>query len=52
MHATPAIAERNQRILIIDDNPSIHDDVRKILGATAPEDTAHDDEAGIVRYRG
>jgi PAS domain S-box-containing protein len=45
MHATPTIAERNQRILIIDDNPSIHDDVRKILGATAPEDSAHDDEA-------
>ena len=37
--------ERNQRILIIDDNTSIHEDVRKILGAPANEDTALDKEA-------
>ena len=37
--------ERNQRILIIDDNAAIHDDVRKILGAPAREDRALDDEA-------
>jgi PAS domain S-box-containing protein len=37
--------ERNQRILIIDDNTSIHEDVRKILGAPAKEDTTLDKEA-------
>ena len=37
--------ERNQRILIIDDNSSIHDDVRKILGAPAKEDASLDSEA-------
>jgi two-component system, cell cycle sensor histidine kinase and response regulator CckA len=37
--------ERNHRILIIDDNPSIHQDVRKILGAPAVEDSALDTEA-------
>jgi two-component system cell cycle sensor histidine kinase/response regulator CckA len=37
--------ERNHRILIIDDNPSIHEDVRKILGAPAQEDCALDTEA-------
>jgi len=37
--------ERNHRILIIDDNPSIHEDVRKILGAPAQEDSALDLEA-------
>ena len=37
--------ERNHRILIIDDNPSIHEDVRKILGAPAQEDSALDSEA-------
>jgi len=40
-----AEAERNHRILIIDDNPSIHEDVRKILGAPAREDSALDSEA-------
>ena len=53
MNATPVpspapLAGRNQRILIIDDNTSIHDDVRKILGVTAPEDTAHDVEAAAL----
>ncbi len=38
-------AERNQRILIIDDNASIHEDVRKILGAPAQEDASLDSEA-------
>ena len=33
---TPDTA-RNRRILVIDDNPAIHDDFRKIL--VAPEDT-------------
>ena len=37
--------QRNQRILIIDDNAAIHDDVRKILGIPAREDTALDAEA-------
>ena len=37
--------DRNQRILIIDDNAAIHEDVRKILGAPAREDRALDDEA-------
>jgi PAS domain S-box-containing protein len=46
MLETPApVAERNQRILIIDDNTSIHEDVRKILGVSSTEDTAHDEEA-------
>jgi two-component system cell cycle sensor histidine kinase/response regulator CckA len=40
-----ADGERNHRILIIDDNPSIHEDVRKILGAPAQEDSALDSEA-------
>jgi two-component system cell cycle sensor histidine kinase/response regulator CckA len=39
------VGERNQRILIIDDNTSIHEDVRKILGVASSEDTAHDEEA-------
>jgi two-component system cell cycle sensor histidine kinase/response regulator CckA len=38
-------AERNQRILIIDDNAAIHEDVRKILGAPAQEDSSLDSEA-------
>ncbi len=37
--------ERCQRILIIDDNPAIHEDVRKILGAPAREDSSLDSEA-------
>lgn len=37
--------ERNQRILIIDDNAAIHEDVRKILGAPSKEDASLDDEA-------
>jgi len=50
MHAphepgTASIAERNQRILIIDDNAAIHEDVRKILGAPAQEDASLDSEA-------
>ena len=40
-----AATDRNQRILIIDDNASIHEDVRKILGVASSEDTAHDQEA-------
>ncbi len=41
-------ATRNQRILIIDDNTSIHDDIRKILGATAKEDNALDEQAAAL----
>jgi PAS domain S-box-containing protein len=56
MHATknPSIptaenhGERNQRILIIDDNASIHEDVRKILGIPAKEDAALDSEAAAL----
>jgi len=53
MHATltehaASVAERNQRILIIDDNTSIHEDVRKILGVGSSEDAAHDEEAAAL----
>jgi len=41
----PLAGERNQRILIVDDNTAIHEDVRKILGAPAREDSALDGEA-------
>ncbi len=37
--------ERCQRILIIDDNPAIHEDVRKILGAPSHDDSSLDSEA-------
>ena len=40
--------KRNQRILIIDDNTSIHEDVRKILGAPAKEDATLDNEAAEI----
>lgn len=36
---------RNHRILIVDDNTSIHEDVRKILGIQAKEDEALDSDA-------
>jgi PAS domain S-box-containing protein len=42
---TATAAKRNQRILIVDDNTSIHEDVRKILGVASSEDAAHDEEA-------
>jgi PAS domain S-box-containing protein len=53
MHATltenpAATAERNQRILIIDDNTSIHEDVRKILGVASDGEAAHDEEAAAL----
>jgi CheY-like chemotaxis protein len=38
MSETPA--ELNQRILIVDDNPAIHEDIRKILGAGSGEKAA------------
>ena len=61
MHATltenaVTAAKRNQRILIVDDNTSIHEDVRKILGVASSGDAAHDEEAAelfgleIVRH--
>lgn len=40
--------KRNQRILIIDDNTSIHDDVRKILGVPEKADSALDAEAASL----
>ena len=40
--------KRNQRILIIDDNTAIHEDVRKILGAPAREDCDLDSEAAAL----
>src|SRR5579863_3607907 len=33
-------ATRNRRVLVIDDNPSIHDDFRKVLGAPFDADGA------------
>ena len=36
---------RAQRILIVDDNSAIHDDIRKILGSPAREDSSLDSEA-------
>jgi len=36
---------RNHRILVVDDNTSIHEDVRKILGVQAKEDEALDSDA-------
>jgi len=42
---TASAADRNQRILIIDDNAAIHEDVRKILGAPSQEDASLDSEA-------
>lgn len=41
----PASGQRNQRILIIDDNAAIHDDVRKILGVPSQADADLDAEA-------
>ncbi len=40
--------ELNQRILVIDDNRSIHDDIRKILGSPAKEDSELDEEAAAL----
>ena len=40
--------QRNQRILIIDDNTSIHEDIRKILGGPAKQDTDLDLEAAAL----
>jgi PAS domain S-box-containing protein len=45
---TPPMAERNPRILIVDDNTAIHEDVRKILGAPAREDADLDEEAAAL----
>ena len=41
----PTTGQRNQRILIIDDNAAIHDDVRKILGMPSQADADLDAEA-------
>ena len=37
---TALIGGANRRILVIDDNPAIHDDFRKILGAGLASATA------------
>lgn len=42
---SPLPVSRNQRILIIDDNAAIHDDIRKILGAPTAADSELDAEA-------
>ena len=42
MHPHP-IAASNNRILVIDDNPEIHADFRKVLGPAAPANAALDD---------
>ncbi|MCS7032650.1 MAG: hypothetical protein NZ561_01495, partial [Phycisphaerae bacterium] len=46
--AANPIARRNRRVLIVDDNPSIHDDFRKILTphASAPDFAAPTERAG------
>ena len=40
--------ERNHRILIIDDNTSIHEDIRKILGGPSDKDAAFDEEVAAL----
>ena len=43
---TPELTKRSQSILVIDDNPRIHEDIRKILcPAVAADDLAQDQEA-------
>jgi signal transduction histidine kinase len=41
----------NRRILIIDDNPAIHEDFRKILCPVTPAQTLDEDEAAIFGKR-
>ncbi len=42
----PSVLEPNHRILVIDDNKAIHDDLRKVLiGETKAEERLQDDEA-------
>ncbi len=47
-HMQPPAKTRNQRILIIDDNAAIHEDVRKILGIAAQADSALDADAAAL----
>lgn len=42
------IDDSNRRILIVDDNPAIHEDFRKILGATLPSATALTESAAAL----
>jgi len=44
-------AYSNHRILVIDDNPTIHGDFRKILCPTEPAQTLDEDEAAIFGKR-
>ena len=40
---TTELVKRSHRLLVIDDNPRIHEDIRKILcPAAAPDDLAND----------
>jgi signal transduction histidine kinase len=41
----------NRRILIVDDNPAIHEDFRKILCPAVPTQTLDEDEAAIFGVR-
>ncbi|MEO6741780.1 MAG: response regulator [Chthoniobacteraceae bacterium] len=45
---TALSGNHSQRILIIDDNAAIHEDIRKILGAPAHEDSSLDSEAADI----
>ena len=42
------LSSENRRILIIDDNPSIHDDFRKILGFAGEEESSLHEKAAIL----
>jgi len=45
---SPGLLEPNHRILVIDDNPAIHDDLRKILlGEVKTQEHLQDDEAAL-----
>jgi len=44
---TTELVERSHRILIIDDNPMIHEDIRKILCPAAAPGHLAEDEAVI-----
>jgi signal transduction histidine kinase len=47
----PTYTFSNRRILIIDDNPAIHEDFRKILCPTSQAQTLDEDEAAIFGKR-
>src|SRR5438128_1712354 len=41
--------KNNQRILLIDDNPSIHQDFRKVLGGSDFTDSAYQGQEGLAK---